>query len=770
MPYQVDRFNGTFLVSVADGTVDSTTDLRFLGKNYAGYGEVQNENFLHLLENFANTTPPPKAIGGQIWYDSATKRLKYYDQDNNKWRTTGGIEASPTAPVRLNVGDLWYDTSADQLYSWNGNAFVLIGPQPTIGGTLNPVNVDLIPGTDNLNYNIVSLKSGAGDTVAIFSVDNFIPNPPAGSENEYTGFSRIRRGINLFGTNDNGVTAGDFKFWGTASNADRLGGIIASEYIKRGDSNFDTTVEFPRIKIGAQPDRNIEIGTEGTGSNPGPYIESIRGETLTIRIRDSQVIHNLLRFSKPATGIFGAVFPGLSEAYNFGTPGNVWNNIYAQSFIGNVQGNLTGNTTGVHTGNLVANNNEVVFNADNRQFQGTFTGTFFGTLNGDITGSATQASSLNGIFGSTEAQPNTIAVRTSVTDSAGAGHIRATRFIGVADRAEQLRFGNSFINSSTASAPNTVVVRDNNNSINVNLVNGTATAANSLQADGGAYRTASSSAIGNTIVVRDAAGNIAVNGIVGAASQANQLLVDNSTFFLASTGAVANTIAVRDNSNILRAGSIQNTPIGTVDRAAGAFTTLTSNAATTFTANVASTNTTTGTLVVTGGVGITGALNVGSINVSGGGINGTAIGSTVRSSGAFTTLTSNAATTFTANVASTNTTTGTLVVTGGVGITGTLNCSNIVETSTIAVKENISPINAALDKIIQLSGVTYTRKDTGRFEAGLIAEDVQTILPDLVSTNTSGDAQGIYYTKLTAYLIEAIKSLKEEIEDLKRGK
>ena len=50
MAYQVDKFNGTFLTSVEDGTIDTTTDIRFVGKNYAGYGEVQNENFLHLLE------------------------------------------------------------------------------------------------------------------------------------------------------------------------------------------------------------------------------------------------------------------------------------------------------------------------------------------------------------------------------------------------------------------------------------------------------------------------------------------------------------------------------------------------------------------------------------------------------------------------------------------------------------------------------------------------------------------------------------------------
>ena len=88
MAYQVDRFNGTFLVSVDDGTIDTTTDIRFVGKNYAGYGEVQNENFLHLLENFANTSAPPKVLTGQIWYDSGNKKLKFYD--GNTSRTASG--------------------------------------------------------------------------------------------------------------------------------------------------------------------------------------------------------------------------------------------------------------------------------------------------------------------------------------------------------------------------------------------------------------------------------------------------------------------------------------------------------------------------------------------------------------------------------------------------------------------------------------------------------------------------------------------------------
>jgi hypothetical protein len=119
-------------------------------------------------------------------------------------------------------------------------------------------------------------------------------------------------------------------------------------------------------------------------------------------------------------------------------------------------------------------------------------------------------------------------------------------------------------------------------------------------------------------------------------------------------------------------------------------------------------------------------------------------------------------------VASSTTTTGTLVVTGGVGVSGQITTTTLVETSSIAFKENVNPIDNALAAIMQLVGVTYDRKDNNEHEAGLIAEEVNKILPDLVSKDANGDPHGIKYTKLTAYLIEAIKSLKQEINELKR--
>ena len=103
MSYTITRTNGAQVAIVADGTIDATLDLKLIGKNYAGYGAVQNENFVYLLENFASNNPPPRAISGQIWFDSSASKLKFYD--GVKFRTTGGAEISATAPTGLTVGD-----------------------------------------------------------------------------------------------------------------------------------------------------------------------------------------------------------------------------------------------------------------------------------------------------------------------------------------------------------------------------------------------------------------------------------------------------------------------------------------------------------------------------------------------------------------------------------------------------------------------------------------------------------------------------------------
>lgn len=99
-----------------------------------------------------------------------------------------------------------------------------------------------------------------------------------------------------------------------------------------------------------------------------------------------------------------------------------------------------------------------------------------------------------------------------------------------------------------------------------------------------------------------------------------------------------------------------------------------------------------------------------------------------------------------------------------------LTASELIETSSIRYKENVTPLVNSLDTILKLNGVIYDRKETSKSEPGLIAEEVEKIEPLLVSKNSDGLPDGVYYTKLTVFLLEAIKTLKLEIEELKKNK
>ena len=217
------------------------------------------------------------------------------------------------------------------------------------------------------------------------------------------------------------------------------------------------------------------------------------------------------------------------------------------------------------------------------------------------------------------------------------------------------------------------------------------------------------------------------------------ILQDSTNLTFNGTTLTANTIGGFTLSGTVAGGGnqINNIVIGASTPLAGSFTTLNSNSTTAFTANSSASNTTSGTLRVTGGAGITENLYVGGVfRVN----DGTASGAT---------------------------NTGCAVFSGGIGIGGQMTATTIVETSSIVFKENINPIEDALNKVMQLVGVTYDRKDMVKHEAGLIAEDVNKIIPELVSKDADGNPHGIQYSKLTAYLIEAVKSLKNEIDTLK---
>jgi hypothetical protein len=463
MAYQVDKFNGTFLVSVEDGTIDTTTDLRFVGKNYAGYGEVQNENFLHLLENFSNTTAPPKVVTGQIWFDSANKKLKFYD--GSRFRTAGGAEASQTAPSGLTPGDFWFDTAGQQLYAFNGTEFVLIGPEnaPDIGtSALVP---QLVRDTTGGTHSIAKLLAG-GETMLVISKDAFT----LGSETPITGFSVIKKGITLVNTNGvTGITSTDHYFWGTAANALKLGSFVAEDFVRLSNPALPSGAEFDDQGFYLGDQRDIRFYVDGLL----PVIENQLGDDFRIRIRvSSGDQRDVAVFDRTS------LYPGQNNFFTLGKVSERWNNVYSITFTGDLSGNVTGNVAGNVTGNVIASDLTTIINAATKTVTAAFVGNLTGNVIGDVIGTANNALTLNSKLASSAATATTIAERD------GSGNLIANQFVGTADKSDRLRINDlatdtdpNFKSAKTTASANTIAARDGGGNLTANVFNGTATAA-----------------------------------------------------------------------------------------------------------------------------------------------------------------------------------------------------------------------------------------------------------------------------------------------------
>lgn len=172
MSYRLNKTNGELLIELVDGQIDSTsTDLVLVGRNYKGFGEFLNENYIKLLENFAKTSAPGKPLTGQLWYDTAEERLKIYNGET--FKSAGGPVVSNVRP-NLVLGDLWIDSENNKLYFFDGADLVLVGPNYDAGqGKTGFEAVTLLD--SNSQDQTVLYMYVAGQLTGIISRTTFIP-------------------------------------------------------------------------------------------------------------------------------------------------------------------------------------------------------------------------------------------------------------------------------------------------------------------------------------------------------------------------------------------------------------------------------------------------------------------------------------------------------------------------------------------------------------------------------------------------------------------
>ena len=257
MPYIVnftDRENKT-PITVYDNTSNADTSLDFPGRNVTGYGQIIAENFLALLENFASGSAPTNPVEGQLWYNSLEGILQIWD--NTQWKAASNIQKSTSEPSveSARVGELWVDTTNQQLYVFSGSSWILVGPNFSTGLQSGPV-VESIIDSDNFDRVIVTFFV-EDKPIIIISKDSFTP------KNSINGFSAIKTGINITSLD---VGDGGFlpKFYGTAVAADALnvgGTAVAAAKFLRSDTTNTTEQNF-NIRNNA----GLTIGIDGTFS------------------------------------------------------------------------------------------------------------------------------------------------------------------------------------------------------------------------------------------------------------------------------------------------------------------------------------------------------------------------------------------------------------------------------------------------------------------------------------------------------------------------
>ena len=284
MSYQLNKTDGTLLLDLIDGQIDTaSTNLTLVGRNYSGYGEYFNENFIKLLENFNSTAAPSNPLTGQIWWDSTDQRLQVYN--GTVWKSSGGPIVQNTRPQMV-AGDLWIDNLNNQVYAFDGTDLMLMGPQYTESQGKSGFEIGSILDQQSRSRTVAYLYVG-GTLSAVISNIEFTPQYAQRILGLVTAANPngiIKVGMNIIDTDN-------FKFRGTADSANAL--VTAGGVVRAADSFLPSTANG--ITTGTLTIQNSGGLTIGLSQNnvqkvvgPRFYIENqLTDHDLSLRVKSS---------------------------------------------------------------------------------------------------------------------------------------------------------------------------------------------------------------------------------------------------------------------------------------------------------------------------------------------------------------------------------------------------------------------------------------------------------------------------------------------------
>lgn len=366
MAYTLSKSDNQVLLVLNDGECNGpsfpvkTTSINFIGKNYSNFGDAQNENFLWLLENFAKTTQPNNPLTGQIWFNAnpTVNRPSVFDGAN--WKAVATLQYSNTTtdalinngstPYVANYpGDMWFDSSAKQLYviTSTGTDKTLIGPESVPGFATTRMISTTMSDTVNVRHPVIQATVD-GELIGVVSSSTFSSNT--------ANFNTVYKGITL----TTGSSLAVSTIWSTLTNATTL----VAEQVLANSANIPTinSTNIIATTVTATNLNSVALttgasGTVGTltgqwkltaGSHIAPTT-NLGNNLGSTSFKFNNIYANNIstdNFSGVIT-LTGVFKPISTDSQDLGTGALRWNNVYTKTVEATAVNATTVNATNI---------------------------------------------------------------------------------------------------------------------------------------------------------------------------------------------------------------------------------------------------------------------------------------------------------------------------------------------------------------------------------------------------------------------------------------
>ena len=346
MSYLVNKTDGTLLATVFDGQINSpssptgSSSITLIGRQVSNYGELQNENFIHMLENFSNSTDPAFPIEGQLWWNKTANTMNVFD--GAAWRPVTGFTSSTTQPTGSYTGDQWYDQTNQQVKVYTGTDWLVVGPAYSVLDGKSGALVEYAYDVSTLAKRaIIKLYSNSNVVAIVSNVAEFTPNV------SIDGFSSIKPGITFSTTID------AIKLYGTATNSDTVGNLTPSQFL-RSDIDAASSANLSiakQLTVGANSEFNVSITNgdvtlKNTEVDKNFYLSANVGGTSTHALTIDGTSGLMYVAAEPISGL------------------GIVNKDYVDTMVTNYSSAITNDTTGFMVANITSVNDNITANVN----------------------------------------------------------------------------------------------------------------------------------------------------------------------------------------------------------------------------------------------------------------------------------------------------------------------------------------------------------------------------------------------------------------------